>query len=191
MDLSVPGRLASIVTAIYDKAIREVFAGPCSVMDWLQQAAKDILKTRSEIEWTTPSGFNVRQDLRKSKAKRIQTTLMGGVVACFVGDGWGDPDVKHHVGAIAPNLIHSLDASLLQLCFAYWDKPFTVIHDCVLGRSCDMDQIAADIRLHHAEIYKGLPLEDWAEQVGVVIPEGIMKNDLDMDEVLSSPYFFC
>ena len=191
LDLSIPGRLSKIVNAIYDKAIPEVFTGPCEVMAWLQTSARDLLQAKETIEWVTPSGFYVVQDLRKSKAKRIKTTLMGTVVACFVGDGWGDPDIKHHVGAIAPNLIHSLDSSLLQLCFAYWDKPFTVIHDCVLGRSCDMDEIASEIRLHHADIYKGEPLADWAEQVGVLIPDGLMKNDLDIDEVLHSPYFFC
>ena len=75
--------------------------------------------------------------------------------------------------------------------FAYWDKPFTVIHDCVLGRSCDMDQMMSDIRMHHAEMYKGKPLEDWAEQLGLEIPDGLIVDDLDIDLVLDSPYFFC
>ena len=191
LDLSKTGRLAEIVTAIYDKAIPEVFSGPCAVMNWLQATAKELMETNEAIRWKTPSGFIVVQDLRKSLATRIQTTLMGSVVACFVGDGWGDPDVKHHVGAIAPNLVHSLDSSLLHLCFAFYELPFTVIHDCVLGRSCDMEQIGNDIRMHHADISQGLPLEDWADQVGVIIPDGLMKNDLDIDEVLHSPYFFC
>ena len=75
--------------------------------------------------------------------------------------------------------------------FYEWDKPFTVIHDCVLGRSCDMDEMMKDIRLHHAEIYKGKPLEDWAEQQGVTIPDGLIKDTLDLDLVNDSPYFFC
>jgi DNA-directed RNA polymerase len=190
-DLSIKGRLPQIVTAIYEKAVPEVFAGPVRVMEWLQSSARDLLESKETIQWTTPSGFSVTQDLRKSNATQIKTKLMGSVLKVMVGDGWGDPDVKHHVGAIAPNLVHSLDASLLHLAFAFWDKPFTVIHDCVLGRSCDMDQMGHDIRLHHAEIYKGLPLVDWAKQVGVQIPDDLIKGDLDMDEVLDSPYFFC
>ncbi|AGK86693.1 RNA polymerase [Synechococcus phage S-CBP42] len=190
-DLSIRGRLPKIVDAIYKKAVPEVFAGPVDVMKWLQESAETLLESKETIQWTTPSGFNVTQDLRKSNATQIKTKLMGSVLKVMVGDGWGDPDVKHHIGAIAPNLVHSLDASLLHLTFAYWDKPFTVIHDCVLGRSCDMDQMGHDIRLHHAEIYKGLPLVDWAKQVGVEVREGLIKGDLDMDEVLDSPYFFC
>ena len=189
--MSIKGRLPEIVTAIYEKAVPEVFEGPVKVMEWLQQTARDLLETREVITWTTPSGFVVTQDLRKSKSKVIKTKLMGSVTECVVGDGWGDPDVKHHVGAIAPNLVHSLDASLIHLTFVHWDQPFTVIHDCVLGRSCDMQQMSHEIRHHHAEMYKALPLVDWANQVGAVIPDGMIIGDLDMDEVLDSPYFFC
>ena len=190
-DLSIRGRLPEIVTAIYEKAVPEVFEGPVKVMEWLQQTARDLLETQEVISWTTPAGFTVVQDLRKSKSKVIKTKLMGSIAECVVGDGWGDPDVKHHVGAIAPNVVHALDAALLQLTFAHWDQPFTVIHDCILGRSCDMEQMSYEIRHHHAEMYKGLPLVDWANQVGAVIPEGLIKGDLDMDDVLTSPYFFC
>lgn len=190
-DMSIKGRLPEIVTAIYEKAVPEVFEGPVKVMQWLQQTARDLLETREAITWTTPSGFVVTQDLRKSKSSIIKTKLMGQVMKVAVGDGWGDPDVKHHVGAIAPNLVHSLDASLIHLTFVHWDQPFTVIHDCVLGRSCDMDQMSHEIRHHHAEMYKALPLADWANQVGAVIPDGMIIGDLDMDEVLESPYFFC
>ena len=190
-DLSIPGRLGKIVDAVYRKAVPEVFAGPVAVMEWLQSTAMELLQTQETIQWTTPSGFVVVQDIRKPKTKRIETMLMGSVLRCQVGDGFGGPNVKGHKAAIAPNFVHALDSSLLQLMFMDWDKPFTVIHDCILGRSCDMDQIQHDIRLHHAEIYKGKPLEDWARQVGAQIPDGLIKDTLDLDLVNDSPYFFC
>ena len=84
-----------------------------------------------------------------------------------------------------------MDAALLHLTFAFWDKPFTVIHDCVLGRSCDMDQMAHDIRLHFAEMYKAPVLQQWADEVGVSLPPGLMKNTLDIETVNRSTYFFC
>jgi len=190
-DLSIRGRLGTITDAIYRKAMPEVFEGPVKVMQWLQATAMDLLETQETIQWTTPSGFVVTQDIRKPKTKRIKTQLMGEVSMVTVGDGYAGPDRSGHKGAIAPNLVHSLDASLLHLMFAYWSKPFTVIHDCILGRSCDMDEMMQGIRLHHAEIYKGHPLEDWATQLGVSIPPGLVKDTLDLDEVLDSPYFFC
>jgi DNA-directed RNA polymerase len=100
-------------------------------------------------------------------------------------------DVDKHKACTAPNLVHSLDASLLHFTFAEWDKPFTVIHDCAMGRSCDMAEMAKELRLHFAEMYKGGVLEDWARQVGAIIPDGLIKGELDIDLVNQSAYFFC
>ena len=191
VDLSIPGRLTDITKAIYEYAIPEVFPGPVDVMKWFQKCAKEIMETQDSIQWTTPSGFVVRQDLRKSLSKRVQTRLMGAVIDCKIGNGWGDPDNKHHVSALAPNVTHSMDASLLHFCFSEYDKPFTVIHDCVLGRSCDMEQMAKDIRMHFVEMYKEPILEDWANQVGVDVPLSLIKGTLDINKVNDALYFFC
>jgi len=191
LDLSVPGRLTEITKAIYEKAIPEIFPGPVAVMKWLQSSAKKIMETQEYIQWTTPSGFIVQQDLRVSESTRIRTRLMGSIVDCQVGQGWGNKDVKHHVSALAPNVIHALDAALIQLTFVCWDKPFTVIHDCVLARSCDMDQLSRDIRLQFAEMYSENVLKDWADEVGVEIPQSLIKHTLDIEQVNDSLYFFC
>ena len=190
--LRQPGVLNGIVKAIFCEAIPEVIPGPVQVMAWLKRSAGEILKTAPTITWTTPSGFVVVQDLQKSRTYEVKTRLMGGArIKLQVGDGFtGEPDRDHHKSALAPNVVHSNDAALLHLTFAFFEKPFTVIHDCVLGRSCDMDQMGADIRLHFAEMYKAPVLEDWAAQVGVQVPEGLIKNTLDIDSVNDSLYFF-
>ena len=192
-ELREPGVLSSIVKAIFNEAIPEVIPGPVHVMAWLKSSAGKILDSGKElIQWVTPSGFNVVQDLQKARMIEIKTRIMGGArIKCWVGDGFtGEPDRLHHKSAIAPNVVHSLDASLLHLTFAFWEKPFTVIHDCVMGRSCDMDEMAKDIRLHFAEMYKAPVMEDWARQVGVTLPEGLIKNTLDIETVNQSEYFF-
>ena len=185
--------LTAITNAIFRKAIPEIFPGAIEVMKWLQGSALEIMDRGQEtIQWTTASGFVVTQDLRHSNTVTVQTRLMGGArVKSIIGDGYAGPDRAHHRSALAPNVVHSADAALLHLTFAYWDKPFTVIHDCVLGRSCDMDQMASDIRLHFSEMYKGDVLEDWAKEVGVDVPDGLIKNTLDIDSVNDSHYFFC
>ena len=40
-------------------------------------------------------------------------------------------------------------------------------------------------------MYNAGVLEDWAEQVEVEIPESLIKNTLDIEEVHNSEYFFC
>jgi DNA-directed RNA polymerase len=192
-DLKEAGLLTKFTTAIYDHAMRDVFAGPVRVMEWIQESAVRIIRQGAEyIQWTTPSGFVVQQYSNKPKTKQVQTQLMGaGKIAprCYLGPG--PIDIDGHKSCTAPNLVHSLDASLLHFAFSEWDKPFTVIHDCALGRSCDMDEMGKEIRLHFAEMYKGGVLEDWAAQVGAFIPDGLIKGDLDIDEVNQSTYFFC
>ena len=54
-----------------------------------------------------------------------------------------------------------------------------------------MDEMAKEIRLHFVEMYKAPVLADWAEQVGVEIPDGLIKDTLDVEEVHKSEYFFC
>ena len=191
LDLTVPKRLSLITTAIYDKAIPEIYPGPVEVMNWFKRSARDILEKREFIQWTSPSGFVVRQDLRKSECKRIKTRIMGEMVRTTIGTSWGDPDVNHHVNALSPNVIHSNDSALIHLTFVEWDKPFSVIHDCVLGRSCDMTQMSREIRTHFVEMYKAPVLEQWAEEVGVKVPDGLVKGTLDIDLVNHSTYFFC
>ena len=117
---------------------------------------------------------------------------MGGArINIHVADGFTDePDRDHHKSALAPNVVHSNDASLLHLTFAFWEKPFTVIHDCVLGRSCDMKAMGDEIRLHFAEMYKADVMQDWADQVGVQLPDDLIKNTLDIESVNESLYFF-
>jgi hypothetical protein len=54
-----------------------------------------------------------------------------------------------------------------------------------------MAEMAKELRLHFAEMYKGGVLEDWARQVGAIIPDGLIKGELDIDLVNQSAYFFC
>ena len=53
-----------------------------------------------------------------------------------------------------------------------------------------MDQMGSDIRLHFAEMYKADVMQDWADQVGVELPDDLIKNTLDIDSVNQSLYFF-
>ena len=192
-DLSEAGLLTTFTEAIYSKAMPEVFAGPVRVMNWIQESAVRILRSGADhLQWTTPSGFVVHQQANKPLLLQVRTNLMGtGRITPRVYNGPGDVDVDKHKSCTAPNLVHSLDASLLHFTFSEWDKPFTVIHDCALGRSCDMEEMSKEIRLHFAEMYKGGVLEDWATQVGAIIPDDLIKGDLDIDEVNKSTYFFC
>ena len=109
-----------------------------------------------------------------------------------VAVGYGDPNADKHVSSCAPNLVHSIDAALLHFLVSDWEAPISCIHDCVLGRSCDMDKLATDVRVHFCEIYRGTDLlAAWAKDVGVEPNPELIVGDLDIEGVLDSEYFFC
>jgi DNA-directed RNA polymerase len=163
-------------------------------MLFIQQVAAEYLKRGyPQIRWITPSGFQVVQEYRKNESQPVNTKLLGSRVQTWLNKEWTDREIDLNKAktACSPNLIHSLDAALLHLVFANWDKPFTVIHDCILGRSCDMDSMAHEIRDKFVEIYSQPVLKDWATSLGVPFDESVMQNTLDVVDVQDSSYFFC
>lgn len=191
-DLSEPGVLKEITEAVYSYAVPAIFPGPAGCMSFIQKAVKQAFKQGAEeLVYTTPSGFLFVQDLRESLTRRIKTQLMGTTIKTVVAEGVGKPDVNHHISASAPNLVHALDSTLIHKVGRLWPNPIAVIHDCVLARSCDLEELGSLIREKFIEIYSQPILKDWAENIGVQLPEGLMKNTLKLEAVKESKYFFC
>ena len=91
----------------------------------------------------------------------------------------------------APNVIHSLDASLLHLTFQRFDVPFTVIHDSVLCRATDMSCLNALVRETYMNMFAEHDyLTDFAQQIGAETEPPII-GDLEPSSVIESTYFFC
>ena len=58
--------------------MQAVVPGPMSVMRWIESEVGQAIKRGEDyIEWTTPSGFLVRQRYFKKKVERIQLQLLG------------------------------------------------------------------------------------------------------------------
>ena len=107
-----------------------------------------------------------------------------------IGVGFGDPDLKHHKNAGAPNLIHSMDASILQIGLKDFRAPFTVIHDSVLCGANHMDDMQQAVRKAYTEIFlHNSPLHDFAESIGAET-EPPMQYTFDPSKVEESTYFF-
>ncbi len=132
------GELQAIVKAIYRYAVREVFAGPCSSMTFIQKSAGEVIKQgKTTVSWLTPSGFPVVQEYRKNDCETVNTKLLGQRLRTDLLKPFEERqvDLNKAKTAAAPNLVHSLDAALLVQVVVSCDHPFTVILDCVLGRS--------------------------------------------------------
>jgi DNA-directed RNA polymerase len=189
-----PLELSLVVKAIFQQAIPQVIPGPIRAMGYIQRAAlAHIDQGNPYVKWVTPSGFTVIQDSRTIDTEKINTRLLGSRVVTNVHKPWNKLaiDRSGHRGGSAPNLVHSLDSALLHLTFAKSDKPFTLIHDCLLMRSCDMDWANSHIRDVFVDMYSKPILRDWASQLGVDFDDSVLIGTLNIREATNSTYFFC
>ena len=173
-------------------AMDEVVPGPMAAMKWIEsEVAKAIKRGDKEIQWVTPSGFVVTQKLNKKLFERVQLQLLGKVDIRVATEDSDKVDLLHHKNATAPNLIHSLDASLLHLSALRFDAPISLIHDSVLCRATDMSTLSRIVRETYMHLFaENSYLESWAEQIGAETKPPII-GDLAPESVIESTYFFC
>lgn len=183
--------LTATVKAVRN-AMEVVVPGPMAVMKWIEKEVSAAIKRgATELTWVTPSGFVVTQRLMKKVVKRIELELLGTVnLRVAVGDS-NKVDAAHHKNATAPNLIHSLDASLLHLTALRFRAPLALIHDSVLARAVDMGQLSDLVRQTYMELFADRTyLKEWAEKIGAQTEPPII-GDLEPERVIESTYFFC
>ena len=173
-------------------AMDEVVPGPMAVMSWIEEeVAKAIDLGKTELTWSTPSGFVVTQKLMKKETIRIELQLMGDCKLTVATQDSDKVDKQHHKNATAPNLIHSLDASLLHFSALAFNAPIALIHDSVLCRATDMSSLSAIVRETYMHLFaEHNYLQDFADQIGAETDPPII-GDLEPSSVIDSTYFFC
>ena len=174
------------------QAMHMIVPGPMSVMKWIETEVAAKLKRGAKfVEWCTPSGFVVRQRIFKKRVERLDLQLLGRCQLSVATEDSDEVDMSRHKAATAPNLIHSLDASLLHLGVQRFDHPIALIHDSVLSRACDMDELSAIIRETYMHLFAEHDyLNDFARQIQAKTEPPII-GDLQPESVIESTYFFC
>jgi DNA-directed RNA polymerase, mitochondrial len=196
-------------TLVYT-ATRDVITSGKVIMDWLRGIAKITSKANEHIEWTVPSGFEVRQNYRKSKVKRICTRLSGegGKVGKKIGQHQiytptNTVDSFRSCNSISPNFVHSLDAAALQRTVAEGKKlgitHWHMIHDDYGTHAADTQLLSEVLREQFVKMYEdNNVLEQFRERVLAITPEEYHQcippapelGDFDITEVLKSDFFF-
>jgi len=183
--------LTATVNAVRD-SMGVIVPGPMAAMSWIEsEVAKAIKRGETEIQWVTPSGFVVTQRLMKKLYETVKLQLLGRVEIRVATEDGDKVDLNHHKNATAPNLIHSLDASLLHLSALRFDAPIALIHDSVLCRATDMSSLSEIVRDVYMHLFAEHDyLKSWAEQIGAET-DPPMINTLEPESVIESTYFFC
>ena len=182
------------------KAVREamdtIVPGPMAVMKWIESEVSSIVRAGLKkgvviLEWETPSGFIVHQRLMKRNTQQLRLQLLGNCKINITTEDDEQVSVVRHKAATAPNLIHSLDASLLQMASEKFNAPIATIHDSVLTRATDMTRLSSLVRETYMNLFSNNNyLKDFAASIGAKTEPPII-GDLEPSDVIESTYFFC
>ena len=210
------------------KAIGEVLTVAPVAMGILQKAARLMAKQGLPLNWTTPSGFQVQQASISYTSRRLRLALCGDVVYTTGAKAEQDMnwpkefrislreptdvlDEKRQASGVAPNFVHSLDASamMLTVCKMLDEgyQSFALIHDSFAVHACDSARLASALREAFVEMYtEHDPLGDlfngfrsMLEAIGAdaktiknldALRKQLPYGDFDINEVKKSLYFF-
>ncbi len=176
-------------------AIGDVVVAARSAMEWLQRASTRAVKAAGGVvlAWRVPSGFPAHQSYAELDTIRIDTIVYGHrqIRVGLEGDG---PDLGRHRAGMAPNFVHSLDASHLHLTCARAAREgvsaLMMVHDDYACHAADAELLGRILREEFVQQYEEHdPLADFAEDHPTSgIPPA--KGAMDIREVVNSHYFF-
>ena len=170
-------------------------------MEWLQKVAGLITESGEVVSWTTPNGFLVQQNYIKMRSEVIKLRFGGSQVRFYNQEETNEIDTRRQRNGIAPNFIHSMDASHLQrvVCTesAKGNKNFMMIHDSFGTDAAHAGSLYKTIREEFVGLYKDQNhLENFLGSVGYLIddldavPEIPKFGKLDLDLVKKSDFCF-
>lgn len=174
------------------RGVETKFPGAAGAMRWL----KELVKSCGEVptSWVTPSGFMVYQDVRKDVVERIDLVALQTRVQVLVQGAVDETDPHGTEMAMAPNVIHSLDASHQVLTIHRMIEQglaFMGVHDCFYTHCGDMDYMHRVLREEFVQMYSGDFLRQLRDQLNPWFKEPPAQGTLDLAGVLGSEFFFC
>lgn len=221
-----PNQAANYMAGLIWDAVHGVVVKAMEAMAWLQDTSY-LLSKQKGIDgksiptfWVTPAGFPVYQAYEKTKTKQIRTCLDKGITIkdplglrqdssskmfkpSFKEYMEGVLDTRKQRQGIAPNFIHSMDASHLMLTVnACCDKGvdcFAMIHDSYGTCAGDADIMYKTVREVFVNTYNNNDvINDFYEHVKLLLtPKALeelteppKKGTLDLECVNSSLYAF-
>lgn len=193
---------AVYLAEVIEEAIGNVVVKAKQAMDWLKEVARIAASDGLPIHWDTPSGFLVVQDYRKYDGVRIDSTIAGVRTQLTLRVETDAIDTRKQAQGIAPNFVHSMDASHLVLtvnkCLDNGITSLAMIHDSYGTHAADADMLSEQLREAFIEQYTGDVLAVFIENLRQQLPEELMKQlpmpptqgNLDLAGVRASRYFF-
>ncbi|AMW36091.1 DNA dependent RNA polymerase [Xanthomonas phage XAJ24] len=194
LDKALHGPAARFLSIRMGDAIADTVVAAAGAMAWLQRGSTAILNQGYDrIKWITPSGFPVAQVYWESEEHRINTKLCGNA-KLSIRRSTDEVKKSRHRNGIAPNFVHSLDASHLTLVTVAAEAEgitaFAMIHDDFGTHAADSAALYRIIREQFVAMYERHDVLAAFHSAYPFLPEPPPVGDLDLRQVLDSPYFF-
>mgnify|MGYP003654584266 CR=1 FL=1 len=143
---------------------------------YLTHIRREVEFTEGSISWELPDGFRAVQDYKTGE------TISAGTFTALVGEL--ESDTVKRALALAPNIIHSIDAYHMRCIIRECDFPVITIHDSVGCHSSNVKKLRKIILRTFKEIINSDLLNDIMRQIGF---EQFDKPDASD---ISNPYMF-
>lgn len=167
---------------------------------------RDLIKVNNRLgvamEWTTPTGFIARQEIKATKLVEVSTFLFGRMSMKYQAD-IDELNKKKMSSSFAPNFVHSMDASHLMLtvnkALDLGIENFALVHDSYAVPFGQCDAFHRVIRETFVDIYEHNVLVNLREQQIQQFPDlagaypsvtDVERGDYDIHEVKEARYFF-
>lgn len=188
-----------LLTHLNTQAIYEVVKGAIVGQEYIKEITKHFNLSNKPLVWKTPIfNFPVIQASQKRKKKQIMTQA-GYLRFSYLTD---NIDSRKQSSSIAPNFIHSLDATLMMLTVErlatdYDVTSFALIHDSFAVPCTEVEHLNNAVRDSYVELFMSEPLAEWYEQlqaklpnVKIKHPDEVMLYTLNIQDVWESNYIF-
>jgi len=186
--------------ALYiDSALRGCLESANKGKEWIKSVSDIASGLNKNLEWVTPCGFRVVHQYHKIQTRRSVAKLFNMKELHFGNADLNQIDEDAVNNAIAPNWIHSLDAShmfctIFSLKKKHGISQLSFVHDSYATYAPYTDQLREVTQEEFYNTHKEnqlLVLKDSLEDLlGVQLPEAPVFGDLDLSLVKESPYFF-
>lgn len=184
-------------------AIGEVVKAARVGMDWLKSCASLAGAEGLPVVWYTPDGFMVSQAYRERAAKRVKTVLDGKVMFFTLDAAKPTIDKRRQVQGIAPNWVHSMDATAMRMyvnhASVHGIRHHAMVHDSYGTLAADAETMGQLLREAFIDLYTTHdPLAEFRVDVAMMLSDENLeklppvpeKGDLDVELVRESDFFF-
>lgn len=186
------------------KAVQTTVVAAIEGMECLKKIATALAKADMPVEWVTPMGLPIQQMYLARKTESFQLRLGNASTRyrIYVTTVSENEDVDRHKQAtgVAPNFIHSLDATHLMMSINEASKEgcvnFSTVHDSFGTSLGEATRLRRIIRQQMVKLYtEHDPLADFLRHAEELLGEPLdielpKKGSLDINCILDSKFVF-